>query len=77
MEGLSHKKIIFYFFCKFDLPRKKLENSNFMGAALLCANISQIFFSQLHQRKYLLLFIKESVQLVPSFFHIKACWNAN
>ena len=28
----------------FDLPRKKLENSNFMGAALLCANISQIFF---------------------------------
>ena len=38
------KKIIFYFFCKFDLPRKKLESSNFMGAALLCANISQIFF---------------------------------
>ena len=33
------------FFCKFDLPRKKLENNNFMGAALLCANISQIFFS--------------------------------
>ena len=44
MKGWSHKKIIFYFFCKFDLPRKKLENSNFMGAALLCANISQIFF---------------------------------
>ena len=44
MKGWSHKKIIFYFFCKFDLPRKKLENNNFMGAALLYANIYQIFF---------------------------------
>ena len=44
MKGWSHKKIIFYFFCKFDLPRKKLENNNFVGAALLYANIYQIFF---------------------------------
>ena len=57
MKGWSHKKIIFSFFCKFDLPRKKLENNNFMGAALLYANIYQIFFSHLDHQKYLLLFI--------------------
>ena len=56
-EGLVPQKIIFYFFCKFDLPRKKLENNNFMGAALLYANIYQIFFSHLDHQKYLLLFI--------------------
>ena len=43
MNGWSHKKIIFYFFCKFDLLRKKLENNFFMRAAVLCANIFQIF----------------------------------
>ena len=54
MKGWSHKKIIFYFFCIFDLLSKKLENNFFVRAALLCANISQIFFSQLDRQKYLL-----------------------
>ena len=43
-ELLVPQKNQFLLFCKFDLPRKKLENDNFMGAAVLCANISQIFF---------------------------------
>ena len=79
IKGWSHKKIIFYFFCIFDLLSKKLENNFFMRAPLLCANISQIFFSQLDHQKYLLLFIQESVQLVPSLFHIlqQACWKSN
>ena len=79
MKGWSHKKIIFYFFCTFDLLSNKLENNFFMRAPLLCANISQIFFSQLDHQKYLLLFIQESVQLVPSLFHIlqQAHWNSN
>ena len=44
MKGWSHKKIILYLFCSFDLLIKKVENNFFMRAALLCANISQIFF---------------------------------
>ena len=72
MKGWSHKKIIFYFFCKFDLPRKKLENSNFMGAALLCANISQIFFLNWIIKNISCCLSKNLfnyvVQLVPSFF---------
>ena len=44
MKGWSVKKIILYLFCSFDLLRKKVENNFFTRAALLCANISQIFF---------------------------------
>ncbi len=44
MKGWSVKKIILYLFCSFDLLRKKVENNFFIRAALLCANISQIFF---------------------------------
>ena len=40
----SDKKIILYLFCSFDLLRKKVENNFFIRAAVLCANISQIFF---------------------------------
>ena len=59
MKGWSHKKIIFYFFCKFDLPRKKLENNNFVGAALLYANIYQIFFSHLnHQQIFVAVYLR-------------------
>ena len=36
--------------------RKTLENKNFIRPAVLSANISQIFFSHLDIRKYLLLF---------------------
>ena len=51
-EGLVPQKNHFLlFFCKFDQ-----ENNNFMGAALLCANIYQIFFSHQDHQKYLLLF---------------------
>jgi len=57
MKGWSVKKIILYLFCSFDLLRKKVENNIFTRAALLCANISQICFSQFHNKKYLLLFI--------------------
>ena len=57
MKGWSDKKIILYLFCSSDLLRKKVENNFFIRAALLCANISQIFFSQFHHQKYLLLFI--------------------
>ena len=44
MNGWSDKKIILYLFCSFDLLRKKVENNFFIRAAVLCANISQIFF---------------------------------
>ena len=44
MKGWSVKKIILYLFCSFDLLRKKVENNIFIRAAVLCANISQIFF---------------------------------
>ena len=59
--------------------RKTLENENFIRPALLCANIYQIFFSHLDTRKYLLLFFQESVQLVPSLYHIlqQGCQNSN
>ena len=83
-EGLvPQKKSFSTFFCKFNLPRKKLENSNFMGAALLCANISQIFFLNWIIKNISCCLSKNLfnyvVQLVPSFFHIlqQACWNAN
>ena len=80
MKGWSHKKIIFYFFCKFDLPRKKLENSNFMGAALLCANISQIFFFFNWVIKNICCCLSKNLfNWSLHFFHIlqQACWNAN
>ena len=59
--------------------RKTLENENFIRPALLCANIYQIFFSHLDTRKYLVLFFQESVQLVPSLYHIlqQGCQNSN
>ena len=59
--------------------RKTLENKNFVRPALLCANIYQIFFSHLDTRKYLVLFFQESVQLVPSLYHIlqQGCQNSN
>jgi hypothetical protein len=44
MKGWSDKKIILYLFCSSDLLRKKVENNFFIRAALLCANIPQIFF---------------------------------
>ena len=59
----KHKELVpqkkhFLLFCKFDLPRKKLENNNFMGAALLKMQIFiKYFFSHLDHQKYLLLFI--------------------
>ena len=42
-------------------------------------NLYQIFFSHLDTRKYLLLFFQESVQLVPSLYHIlqQGCQNSN
>ena len=43
-EGLVPQKNHFLLFLQVWPAEKKLENSNFMGAALLCANISQIFF---------------------------------
>ena len=59
--------------------RKTLENKNFIRPALLCANIHQIFFSHLDTLKYLLLFFQESVQMVPSLYHIlqQGCQNSN
>ena len=47
MNCWSDKKIILYLFCSFDLLRKKVENNFFIRAAVLCANISQIFFLNL------------------------------
>ena len=59
--------------------KKTLENENFLRPALLCANIYQMFFSHLDTCKYLLLFFQESVQLVPSLYHIlqQGCQNSN
>ena len=59
--------------------RKTLENKNFIRPAVLSANISQIFFSHLDIRWYLLLFFQDSVQLVPSLYHIlqQGCQNSN
>ena len=59
--------------------RKTLENKNFLRPALLCANIYQIFFSHLDTWTYLLLFFQESVQMVPSLYHIlqQGCQNSN
>ena len=68
MNGWSHKKIILYLFCSFDLLRKKVENNFFMRAALLCANISQIFFSQFHHQKYLRCLLKSLFNWSPHFF---------
>ena len=67
MKGWSHKKIILYLFRSFDLLRKKVENNFFMRAALLCANISQIFFSQFDQ-KYLRCLFKSLFNWSPHFF---------
>ena len=55
MKGWSEKSKIL---CIEQLGRaeKKLQNKKFPNPALLCANISQIFFSHLDIRKYLLLF---------------------
>ena len=67
MKGWSDKKFILYLFCSFDLPRKKIENI-FIRAALLCANISQIFFSQFHHQKYLRCLFKSLFNWSPHFF---------
>ena len=60
MNGRSDKKIILYLFCSFNLLRKKVENNFFIRAAVLCANISQIFFSQFDHQKYLRCFFKSN-----------------
>ena len=79
MNGWSDKKIILYLFCSFDLLRKKVENRFFIWAAVLCANISQIFFSQFDHQKYLRCLFKNLFNWSPHFFHIiqQACWNFN
>ena len=79
MKGWSDKKIILYLFCSFDLLRKKVENNFFIRAAVLCANISQIFFSQFDHQKYLRCLFKSLFNWSPHFFHIlqQACWNFN
>ena len=68
MKGWSHKKIILYLFCSFDLLRKKVENNFFIRAAVLCANISQIFFSQFDHQKYLRCLFMSLFNLSPHFF---------
>ena len=79
MNCWSDKKIILYLFCSFDLLRKKVENNFFIRAAVLCANISQIFFSQFDHQKYLRCLFKSLFNWSPHFFHIlqQACWNFN
>ena len=68
MNGQSDKKIILYLFCSFNLLRKKVENNFFIRAAVLCANISQIFFSQFDHQKYLPCLFKSLFNWSPHFF---------
>ena len=58
MKGWSHKKIILYLFCSFDLLRKKVENNFFIRAAVLCANISQIFFLNLINKNICAVYLR-------------------
>ena len=67
MNDWSDKKIILYLFCSFDLLRKKVENNFFIRAAVLCANISQIFFSQFDHQKYLRCLFKSLFKWSPHF----------
>jgi len=68
VEPWSDKKIILYLFCSFDLLKKKVENNFFIRAAFLCANISQIFFSQFDHQKYLRCLFKSLFKWSPHFF---------
>ena len=43
MKGWSHKKIILYLFCRFDLLRKKVEN-NFLCEQPFCVQIFPKYF---------------------------------
>ena len=74
-----NKKSFYTYFAVLTCWEKKVENNFFIWAAVLCANISQIFFSQFDHQKYLRCLFKSLFKWSPHFFHIlqQACWNFN